>query len=137
MSAGLRRRLGDPERGATSLEMAFYTPLLMLVIFLTVQFALSWHGNQIASAVAREAARAARAGGGTVVALDEAEARGVAYAEAIGGAALTDVAVDARAVGDDEVEVTVTGRAVEIVGGFAPRVSVTVRGPVEEFRPDV
>ncbi len=137
MNAALRRRLGDPERGATSLEMVFYTPLLMLVIFLTVQFALSWHGNQIASAVAREAARAARAGGGTVVALAQAEARGVEYAEAIGGEALTDVEVEARAVGDDEVEVTVTGRAVEIVDGFAPLVSVTVRGPVEEFRPDV
>ena len=137
MSAALRRRLGDRERGATSVEMVFYTPLLMLVIFLTVQFALSWHGNQIAGAAAREAARAARAGGGTAAALIEAEARGAAYAEAVGGQALTDVVVEARAVGDDEVEVTVTGRAVEIVGGFAPRVSVTVRGPVEEFRPDV
>lgn len=137
MTEALRRRLGDPERGTTSLEMVFYTPLLMLVIFLTVQFALSWHGNQVAGAVAREAARTARAGGGTAAALADAESRGAEYAAAIGGQALTDVSVDAATVGPDEVEVTVTGRAVEIIDGFAPRVSVTVRGPVEVFRPDV
>ncbi len=137
MTEALRRRRDDPEGGATSLEMVFYTPLLMLVIFLTVQFALSWHGNQIAGAVAREAARTARAGGGTAQALTAAEARGTEYAAAIGGQALTDVSVEATAVGVDEVEVTVTGRAVEIVDGFAPRVSVTVRGPAEVFRPDV
>ncbi len=126
------------ERGATSIELVMYTPILMLVIFLTVQFALTWHGNEIAGAVAREAARVARVGGGTDQALQEAEARGVEYAAKIGGSALTDVDVDVVPLPDaQEVRVTVTGRSVEIIGGLAPQVVKTVQGPVEVFRPDL
>lgn len=132
-----RRRAGARDRGASSVELVAYTPVLMLVIFLTVQFALTWHGTQVAGAVAREAGRVARAGGGTPEAIAEAETRGVEYAEAIGGNALTDVDIEITSASDDEITVTVTGRSVEIVPGFAPRVHVSVQGPVEVFRPDV
>ncbi len=124
------------DEGATSIEMVLYTPLLMLVIFVTVQFALSWHGSSVASAVAREAARTARAGGGTPAAIAQAEARGLEYADAIGGAVLRDVTVDVVALPGDEIRVTVRGRANEIVDGLAPTVEATVEGPVEVFRPD-
>ena len=132
-----RRRAGARDRGASSVEFVAYTPVLMLVIFLTVQFALTWHGTQVAGAVAREAGRVARAGGGTPEAIAEAETRGVEYAEAIGGNALTDVDIEIASASDEEITVTVTGRSVEIVPGFAPRVHVSVQGPVEIFRPDV
>jgi len=132
-----RRRAGARDRGASSVEFVAYTPVLMLVIFLTVQFALTWHGTQVAGAVAREAGRVARAGGGTPEAIAEAETRGVEYAEAIGGNALTDVDIEIASASDEEITVTVTGRSVEIVPGFAPRVHVSVQGPVEVFRPDV
>lgn len=79
----------------------------------------------------------ARAGGGTPEAIAEAETRGVEYAEAIGGNALTDVDIEIASASDEEITVTVTGRSVEIVPGFAPRVHVSVQGPVEVFRPDV
>jgi hypothetical protein len=118
-------------------ELVAYTPVLMLVIFLTVQFALTWHGNEIAGVVAREVARVARAGGGTPAALAEARARGVEYANAIGGNALTGIEIEVVATADSEVEVTVTGRSAEIVPGFAPQVRSIVTGPVEVFRPDV
>lgn len=110
----------------------------MLVILLTVQFALSWHGNQIAGAVAREAARVVRAGGGTPSAVAAARTRAIDYATAIGGSALTDVNVEVTPLPTArEVRVAVSGRSVEIVPGFAPRVSKSVQGPIEEFRPDL
>lgn len=109
----------------------------MLVILLTVQFALSWHGNQIAGAVAREAARVVRAGGGTPSAVAAARTRAIDYATAIGGSALTDVNVEVTSPAAREVRVAVSGRSVEIVPGFAPRVSKSVQGPIEEFRPDL
>lgn len=136
----LRRRLGgqDADRGASSIELVMYTPILMFVIFLTVQFALSWHGSEVAGAVARETARVARAGGGGAQAIDDARARGTEYAAAIGGSALTDVAIQITPLpADQSVRVTVTGRSVEIIGGLAPRVSRSVQGPVEVFRPDL
>ena len=126
------------DRGATSIELVMYTPMLMVVIFLTVQFALSWHGSQVAGVVAREAARDARTNGGTLFALVQAEQDAYDFARELGGAALTDVRVEVAAVpGAQEVSVTVSGRSVEIIPGFAPRVSRTVQGPVESFRPDL
>lgn len=116
--------------------MVLYTPILMLVILVIVQFALSWYGNEVAGAAAREAARVARVGSGTSVAVADAEARGLEYA-AVGGEGLTDVEVDVVALpATREVRVTVTGRSLEIVAGLAPRVSAVVQGPIEEFRAD-
>ncbi len=114
-----------------------YTPILMLVTFLIVQFGLTWHGQEIAGVVAREAAREARTGGGTPEALAAGESRGEQYADVVGGAALSDVTVDVVLLGDDRVRATVSGRSVELVPGFAPRVRAQVEGPVEAFRPDL
>ena len=55
-------REGDPERGVSSLELVLYMPLLLMAIFLTVQFALVYLGNQVISSSARQAARVARTG---------------------------------------------------------------------------
>lgn len=113
-----------------------YTPVLFFVIFVIVQFALSWHGNQVASAAAREAARVARVEGGTPASLTAAEQHGVVYAAEIGSGALRDVIVEVVLVSDEEIRATVTGRSMEIVDGMAPRVSQSVQGPIEEFRGD-
>ncbi|WP_255432224.1 TadE/TadG family type IV pilus assembly protein [Cellulomonas sp. SLBN-39] len=129
----VRRR---DDRGASSIEMVLYTPLLMLVIFVIVQLALSWYGNELAGAVARETARVVRTGGGTPESVQEARAHALDYADRIGGASLTDLSVEITRPDDLTVRVVVTGRAVEIVQGLAPRVEATVQGPVEGFRPD-
>lgn len=126
----------DRERGSSSIELVIYTPMLMLVIFLIVQFALSWQGNEVADAVAREAARDVRTGGGTAQSVADAQSHAAQYAAVVGGSALKDVRVDISMPDDLTVRVTVTGRSVEIVQGFAPRVSATVQGPIESFRPD-
>ena len=134
----IRGRLrGDRERGASTVELVAFTPLLMLAILVVVQLALTWHGNELAGAVAREAARVVRTGGGTPQAVQDARDRAVVFADQIGGTSLTDVAVDIDQPDALTVRVTVTGRAVEIVQGMAPGVSATVQGPVEGFRADL
>ncbi|KQR12382.1 TadE family protein [Cellulomonas sp. Leaf334] len=123
--------------GASSIELVLYTPILMLVIFLTVQFALTWYGNEVAGAIARETARVVRVGGGTPASVAEARTHAQEYTDAIGGASFRDLQVQITQPDADTVRVTVSGRALEIVDGFAPRVSATVQGPIESFRPDV
>jgi Flp pilus assembly protein TadG len=132
-----RKRLLRDDRGVSSVELVMYTPVLMFATFLVVQFALSWYGNEVASATAREAARVARSQGGTAASLAEAEARGGAYATRIGGPGLTDVEVHVVLLpATQEVRATVTGRSQEVVPGFAPRVKAVVQSPIETFRPD-
>lgn len=123
-----RRRGG--ERGASSVELALYTPLLMFVIFLAVQFTMVYLGNQAASAVAREASRVAR----TTQSADQAQQAGRQLADNIGQGILEDYDIDVVLVGGGErVRVTVTGRAQEISPVGVPRVRQTVEGPVERF----
>lgn len=113
-----------------------YAPLMMFIVFIAVQFAMSWHATQVASAAAREAARVARVEGGTDLARAHGEDRGFNYVEAIGSDVLLGVDVDVVLVGD-QVRATVSGTAVEVIPGFSPLISETVQGPVESFRPDV
>ena len=132
--ASTMRRLRS-QRGASSIEFVLYTPIMFLVIFTIVQFALVWHGNQVAAAAAREAARVARIEGGTPDALARAEAAGRRYVDAVGGDQLVDVTVTVTRAGDNVVA-TVSGRATEIIDDLTPRVSQTIEGPIEQFIPD-
>ena len=102
---------------------------LMFLIFLSVQVALIYLGNQAASAVARETARTARVTGNGA----EAKQVGQQYADNIGGGILEDYEITVELVGDDEVRVTVTGQAQKISPIGVPRVSQTVQGPLEQF----
>jgi Flp pilus assembly protein TadG len=118
---------------ASSVELAFYTPILFLVIFMTIQFGLGWHANQVAAASAREAARVARVGGGTPAAEAAGEARGRQVAAAVGSRVLYNVDVDVGA----NVRATVSGDPLAVVDELTPRVSKTVEGPIEQFVPDL
>lgn len=111
------------------MELVLYMPLLMLVIFIAVQFALVWFGNQAASAIARETARTAR------VYADEGRAQqaGHQYAETIADGVLEGMTIRVEIAGG-RVRVTVTGHAQEISPIGVPTVSQTVEGPVEEFQ---
>lgn len=129
MDVPLARRRDD--RGASSVELVLYTPFLMLVIFLAVQFSLVYLGNQAASAVARETARTIRVSEG-----DQAKGRaaGLRYAGNIGGGVLEDVDIEIQLLdGGTRVRVTVSGRAQEIAPVGVPRVRETVEGPIERF----
>jgi Flp pilus assembly protein TadG len=114
-----------------------YMPLLLAAVFAVVQFSLAYLGDRAAQAGAREAARVARAGGGTPQALADARARGEAYVATVGRGVLFEPRVIVVQVGPQEVRATVTGRSLQVVPGIpAPAVSETVQGPVEVFRPD-
>jgi Flp pilus assembly protein TadG len=152
----IRARLPErkSERGVSSLELVLYMPLLMMTIFLTVQFALVYLGNQVISSSARQAARVARAGvgagqgnaGAASKATDQATAVAQEYAAKVGHGLVTNVQVVITRVNDVsgrfdpeglDMKVVVTGHALQLVPGVAaPKVSKTVQGPIESFRVD-
>ena len=129
---------GQRDRGTSTVELAMYMPLLLFVIFLTVQASLLFLGNQAASAAAREAARVAREGGGSAQAINDGILRGRQYAADVGHGLLDQVTVRVVAVAPGQVRATVTGKGIQVVPlihGF--RIDQVAQGPVEEFRPDV
>lgn len=109
-----------------------YMPILMLVIFMAVQFSLVYLGNVTASAVAREAARVARVTGDTAA----GEQAGRQYAANIGNGTLEAVDVDVAPIAGARVRAVVSGRAQELIPALVPRVTQTVEGPIEEFKVD-
>ena len=123
-------RLGQ-EVGASSVELIIFFPLLLLVVLITVQVALTWYGNEVAIATAREVAREARANskGGDLSAAAKANGRKV------GGKALTDVEIDVSTT-SDQVTVRVSGKSLDVVAGLSPRVKASVTSERETFRSD-
>jgi Flp pilus assembly protein TadG len=121
------------ERGASTVELVLYMPILMLAIFLTIQFSLIYLGNQAASAAARETARVAR----TTKDGGRAQAAGIAYTNQIGKGILEDVQVVVTPVGTQQVRVVVTGHAQKLTPFLdPPTVTQVVQGPLEAFRAD-
>jgi Flp pilus assembly protein TadG len=121
------------ENGASSLELAMYMPILLLVIFVSVQAALVYLGNQAASAIAREAARVARTNNGDLAAGQRA---GEQYAANIGQGILLGARVTPLNAPAGRVRFRVSGHAQELTPILVPDVSQTVDAPIEEFRQD-
>lgn len=127
-------RLHRRDRGASAIELLLYTPILLLVIFVAVQFALFYLGNQVVSSTAREAARIVRTGGTPQQAQQAAEA----YAKQIGNGTVSNVVISMEPpTRADNVRVTVTAEPLHLVNiGSLASVSATSEGPLEVFRPD-
>ena len=106
-------RLGQ-EAGASSVELIIFFPLLLLVVLITVQVALTWYGTDLSAA---------------------AESNGAAYARKVGGKALTDVEIDVSTT-SDQVTVRVSGKSLDVVAGLSPRVKASVTSERETFRSD-
>ena len=131
------------DRGTSVIELVMYTPLLVFMIFLTLQITFAFLGNQAAGAAAREASRVARSAGnpeaGSPGALAAGEARGREYAATVASGLIHDVNVQVVAVNQNglQVRATVKAKGVQLVPGM-PGMNITkvVQGPVEEFRPD-
>jgi Flp pilus assembly protein TadG len=112
-------------------------PLLMVAIFITVQFSLLYLGNQVVSSAARQAARVARTTGDT----DMAEAKGKGYADSVGHGLVENVRVivtdEPNGTPWPDIKVVVSGEALQLVPGVEfGQVTKTVQGPSESFRPD-
>jgi Flp pilus assembly protein TadG len=123
------------DRGASTLELALLTPILLLVILLVIQFAMVFHARHVALAAAQSGARVAREqSAGNWKGTSEAKAR--EYVQQIGPDLLSGAA--ASAGGDqDQRWVTVTGTAVRVVPFLSFHVSQRSGGPIECYRPDV
>lgn len=124
------------DRGASTLELALLTPILLLVILLVVQFAMVYHARHVALAAAQSAARVAREQR-TGDWMSAARTEAVSYVGKVGPELLTTVQADMREDGNSNRWVTVGGYAVEVVPFFRFHVSERSGGPVECFRPDV
>ncbi|SDG66891.1 TadE-like protein [Sinosporangium album] len=135
----MTRRGARRDRGATVVELAMLMPVILAVVLLIVQFALWFHGRQVADAAAREGARFARVAGPEAGGWQaDAEARAVQIVRAIGPSLLRGATARAWEEGDQR-GVEVTGTAVQVVP-LLPDTTFTVTarfgGPVECFRPD-
>jgi TadE-like protein len=133
---------GHGEAGASAVELAMLTPLLIIVIAGTIQFAMVYHARHVALAAAQAGARVARATAADQAAgwQEPARAKTFEYLRAIGpnllerptavplqrfnGGQLTDVGIE------------VHGTAVRVIPFLTLQVTERSRGPVERFVPD-
>ena len=135
-----RRRRTD-EEGASAIELALLTPILFLIVAMTVQTAMWFHARHVAMDAAREGARVARTepgttGGGCARAQwqCDAEDRAKQDVQQVGGQLLTDATFTALVKGDNR-GVEVKGQAVSVFG-LTLKVDARSIGPIECFRPD-
>ncbi|HZD38761.1 MAG TPA: TadE family protein [Actinomycetes bacterium] len=125
------------------MELAMLTPLLIIVIAGTIQFAMLYHARHVALAAAQAGARVARATAADPQAPweERARAKTTDYLQTIGprllqqpvtvtplerfqGGQLVDVGIEVRAT------------AVRVVPFLTLQVTERSRGPVERFIPD-
>jgi hypothetical protein len=123
------------DSGASSLELALLTPILLLVMLLVVQFAMVYHARHVALAAAQDGARVARGelrGDWRI----ESGLRARSRVQQFGPRLLSEVDVE---VGGDQNQrwVEVSGWAVPVIPFFRYRVHQRSGGPIECFRPDV
>ena len=126
--AALRRR---PEQGSSVVEWVLLTPIMLLLIFTIIQFALVWHAEQVAQAPASQALSAARIQGGTQGA-GQREAQHILDQLAGGTLPTRQITVTRTAT---TASVTVTGTAESILPFFTLHVHAEAAGPVERTVP--
>lgn len=120
------------DRGALTLGYVAVLPLLFVFVIVMIQASFWFLAKQAALAAARQGADAARALGAANAA---GPAAALAFARQSGRGYLDDPAASSAGSNASTVSITVTGRAPSFVPGLVVRVSETVQGPVEEFRP--
>lgn len=136
-AGGASARTGR-DRGMTSIEFVFLTPVLFFMIFATVQFGLYFFADHVAQAAAQAGARKARAeadadpGGWP----DKATGTAESYIQQLGpnlldGRKITPLQPDPVTVG-----VRITAQVPTIFPGMHFSVHESSQGPVERFVPD-
>jgi Flp pilus assembly protein TadG len=127
------------DRGSSAIELALLAPMLLALIWLTVQYALYYQGRQVALAAAQVGARVARQDEQTVPGWQaRAERDAEAYYQGLGTKVLGgNISAVASLAGPGQVQVTVTGQAASIMFGLSLTIDETAGGPIECFRPDL
>lgn len=126
----MRNRLRD-ERGEATTEMVLIVPVLMLLVFMVIQFGLWYHANQVAEAAAQEGVRTARMEDGT-------QGAGRSRAESFmaqNGAMVEDTSVTVTRT-DETARVEVNGSIASLVPGLTFPVHAEAESPVERFEAD-
>jgi TadE-like protein len=127
------------DEGSSAIELAILAPIVLLIIWLSIQFAFWYQGRQVAVAAAQAGARVARQEA-NVTAAWRPDAQNAArnYYSALGtkvlGGSITATSFGSAA---NRVGVHVRGQVVSIVFGLKLMIDVSAGGPVECFRPDV
>ena len=114
------------------MQLVILMPLLFSLMFLGLQAALYYHARSVAVAAAQEGARTAGAESGSAAA---GIAAAQSFVTASGG---PDVLAAASVTGHrspSQATVTVTGRALSVVPGWAPAVRQSATVPVERITP--
>lgn len=133
------RRVSRQDRGSSAIELAILAPALLVLVWLTIQYALYAQGRQVALAAAQIGARVARQDASTVPGWQAIAARSAqSYYAGLGTKVLGgNITADAQPYGNSEVRVTVTGQVASILFGLPLPIHETAGGPVECFRPDL
>ena len=114
-----RRRAKRDDRGAVATELAIVMPMLIVLVFLPMQFALYWHGKQAASLAAEECANAAAEYG-------NGHGDGSAAARSILGEGGNLTGVSIKPSGGDTVSCTVSGAlSFTIIGEYTVESTAT------------
>lgn len=121
--------------------MAVVAPVVLLLIFFSIQLALWLYGRNVAMQSAREGVcylRVIADGSETSSALAAAEVTTENYARQVGRETVLDVDATATATPDtDRVAITVVGRSISLVPGVTFRVRGHAEGQIERFDPDL
>jgi Flp pilus assembly protein TadG len=127
------------ERGAAVIELVILAPLLLGMIWLTIQFALWYQGRQVALAAAQLGARVASQDAVRVPDWEARAERSAQYYYRGLGTKVLGGQIGARAepAGVGQIRVTVTGTAVSLVPGLTLTIHETAGGPIDCFRPDL
>jgi Flp pilus assembly protein TadG len=140
LPARLRRTgTGCGDAGASVIELAILAPMLLVLVWLTIQYAVYYQSRDVALAAAQLAVRAASQDettvpGWRIVAQQDAES----YYAGLGTRVLGKrIDADAYMPAPGQVRVTVTGQAASILLGLTLTIHETAGAPVECFRPDV
>lgn len=136
---GRARRVPGQDRGSSAIELAILAPVLLIVVWLTIQFALYTQGRQVALAAAQIGARVARQDANTVPGWQAIAQRSAQdYYQGLGTRVLGGgVSVTATVTGPSRVQVTVTGQVASILLGLPLQIHEAAGGPIECFRPDL
>jgi Flp pilus assembly protein TadG len=127
------------DRGSSAIELAILAPILLAMIWLTIQYALYYQGRQVALAAAQIGARVARQDAQTVPGWQQkAQADAEAYYQELGTQVLgPHISAVATSPVPGQVQVVVTGQAASIMFGLNLTIHETAGGPIECFRPDL
>ncbi len=121
----------DDESGSAATELVIIMPAVMLLIMLVVQFALYYHGANVATAAAQDAVRAARVEAGSVGA---GRNRADALLARSGSGTLEGAEVSVSRDGR-RLHVEVTGEVASVIPGVHLHITRDADGPIEQFLP--